>query len=114
MKLRRLLEGVRRLQQVGLAEHRPHELQADGQAPGRKAAGHRNAGNPAQVGGNGEDVRQVHGQRVIHLFPQTEGRGGSHGGGDHPALPERGLEVPADQGPHLGSFFIIGLIIAGG
>ena len=30
----RLLEGVGRLQQVGLAKHGPQELQADGQTPG--------------------------------------------------------------------------------
>ena len=74
---------------------------ADGQPGGGEAAGQRHAGQPGEVAADGEDVGEVHGQRVAGLLAQAEG-GGRRGGRDHQVdLLEGAGEVARDQRPDL-------------
>ncbi len=49
MKVRGLIKGVSRLQDLGFPKGGPRKLQADGQAPGTEAAGYEMPGMPARL-----------------------------------------------------------------
>ncbi len=99
-------------EQGGLVEGAPHQLQPDRQAPGQPA-GHREAGQGRQVAGDGEDVGQVHLQRVAGLLAQPEGRARRHRPGHHVAALEGGVEVAPDQGADLLGPQVVGVVVAG-
>ena len=107
----RLLVRGARPEKGRLVERAAEELQADGQTPG-EAAGERQAGEAGQVRGHGEDVGQVHLQRVAGLLAEAEGRAGRRRRGDSVAGLERGLEVAPDERAHLLGAEVVGVVVA--
>ena len=75
MMARGPLVGSARADERRLVEGAAEELQADGQ-PFRETARQRQAGQPRQVRGHGEDVGQVHLQGIAGLLADAEGRVG--------------------------------------
>ena len=65
----------RSAQQMFLREVRLEELQADGEAGLREAAGEREAGGAREVRAERVDVLEVHGERVGGQFVELERRG---------------------------------------
>src|SRR3990172_1730919 len=68
----RLLVGVCHLEDGRLVEGLPDELEPDRQASPCEPARDRHAGQARQVGGDREDVREVHLERVLGLLPNPE------------------------------------------
>ena len=68
------LERVANAEECVLRELRADQLQPHGQALG-EAARDREAGEPGHVRRNREDVREVHGERVLRLLADAEGDG---------------------------------------
>ena len=71
MPLCRLLVRVRDAQELRFLEGPPEQLQANRQTLPvqlREAAGQRDAAVTGEVGGDGEDVGQVHAHRVVAAF----------------------------------------------
>src|SRR5438067_13425208 len=82
--VRRLLVHAGDAEQPGFAEGGAEELKAEGEglvARG-EAAGEADAGDGGDVARDGEDVAEVHLQRVAGLLAGLEGRGGARGAGD--------------------------------
>src|SRR5262249_5212643 len=71
-----LFVGVRDLENRFFAERFAEELQADGQFwRFRKTTRNTDAANTREVTGDGEDVREIHLQRVVRFFTDLECRG---------------------------------------
>ena len=81
-----------------LAERFSQQLQADGEfGSSGEAAGDAHAADAGQVGGDCEDVDQVHLQRVIHLFADFEGGRGGGWANDRVHFFEGAQEILTDQ-----------------
>src|SRR5260221_11563612 len=80
-----------------LAPLRRQYLQAHGQTPAHPA-GHADAWEARQVAAEGEDIAEVHRQRVLGLRAQLEGDRGRGRADDGVALLERVVEVALDEG----------------
>src|SRR4030095_4210648 len=112
-------ESSRRLKRVTDAEQGrfievlSEKLQANGQTVCCLAAWHRDTGNSSQIGRDGEDVRQVHGQRIAAFLAQPEGRRGRRRRGDNIHLREGLLKILFDERSHFLGLQIIGIVIAG-
>ena len=68
---------VRDLEELGLGERLAEELQADGELAAfeiGKSARDRDAADAGEVGGDGEDIREIHLQRIVRAFTQFESR----------------------------------------
>src|SRR5215831_2465271 len=72
MKVRHRLKGCTNLQEHILAERRRNDLQSNGQLMACKPTGQRERRQAGQVHWNGEDIREVHLQRVSEALPETE------------------------------------------
>ena len=81
-----LLQAVRGVQQLGFLEVVANQLQPHGHATFAKACGHAHAGQTGQRCGQGEDVGQVVGQRVVAVLAQFPGHGGRHRAKDYTDL----------------------------
>ena len=73
-----LLEGMRQAEKRRFFKMSAHQLHADRQALPVKAGRESQPRHARQVGRQGEDVFQVHGQRVIAVAADLEGGGGRH------------------------------------
>src|SRR5882762_8555792 len=62
--------------QLRLVEGTPHKLEPDRKTGARHPRGETERGRPGQRSRDGEDVVQVHRQRIVDLLTQHEGRGG--------------------------------------
>ena len=71
---RRLLEHLGGAEQRRLVEGLADELQAERQAVFREARRHRDARQAGEIHRHGEDVVQVHGDGIVHLLADGEGR----------------------------------------
>src|SRR2546426_7662810 len=69
---RRLLVRVRSAQDAGLIERLANELETDREPLGAEPTRHRDCGEPRHVRRDGEDIVQVHRERVF-LLPVLEG-----------------------------------------
>src|SRR5262249_57601745 len=96
-----LLDDVRGGEQRRLVEEPAQELASERQPRPREARGERQPGNAREVRGDGEDVGQVHLQRLADLLAELEGRRGDGRHREQIALADRLLEVPADERPCL-------------
>ena len=88
------------------------QLQAQRQAVFGQAGRHRDARQPGQIHRHGEDVLQIHLDRIGGLGAHAEGRAGRGRGQQHVALLEGLLEVALDQGAQLLGAGVIGVVIA--
>ena len=109
--VRSLLIRVPDAQQRRLVEGPAQELHAHGQ-PADEPARQRQSRDAGEVGGHGEDVLQVHLQRVGRLLAEPERGRGRGGHGHDVALAERALEVAPDQRPHLLRAQVVGVVVA--
>ena len=107
------LVGRAGAQQRLLVERPPEKLEADGEARG-EAAGQRERGQAGEVRGHGEDVLEVHLQRVARLLAEAKGRRRRRGRRDRVARLEGALEVAADERPHLLRAQVVRVVVAGG
>src|SRR6266702_7964275 len=109
------LERARGAQEHRLVEGPADELQAHRHPLRRvQAAGQRDPGQRRQVAGHGEDVGEVHGERVGHLLAEPERDRGRHRSRDDVAVLEGALEVPPEQGADLLRPQVISVVVAGG
>ncbi|MPM22387.1 hypothetical protein SDC9_68839 [bioreactor metagenome] len=111
MEVRRLLQLVRRVEQLRFAKVIADELQAHGHATFAKTGGHAHAGQTGQRGGQGVDVGQIVGERVA-LAAELPGHGGRGGAGDDVAFLERGLEVVGDHAADFLRLQVVGVVVA--
>jgi hypothetical protein len=79
VKLRRLLEGSRQPKQCGLLERAAEKLKTQREAFGAQSRRNADPRQPGEVGGDGEDVGEIHLKRVVDLFAEPESGGGSGG-----------------------------------
>ena len=83
-----MLVGVGNVEEAGFVERLADELEADGEldaVDGGEAAGDGDAGIAREVGGDGENVREIHFQRVAGALAGLEsglGAGGADDGRD--------------------------------
>ena len=96
-----------------LAERRGQHLDADGQAVGAGAEGHRHGGVAGQVGRDRADVVEVHGERVGGLGAERERGGGRGRRQQHVEALVGGGEVAADQRADLLGLAVEGVVVAG-
>src|SRR5579862_2108735 len=110
----RLLVGMRHLEELAFGEWFPEQLQAYRQRAAidlREPAWDRDAADSGEVGGNGEDVREVHLQRIVTPVAGLE-RGLRRGRRDDGVAFLEGLgEIVADERAHLLGAEVIGVII---
>ena len=66
-----------------------------------------------QVGGQGEDIFQVHCQGIIGMVAELEGGGRRNWGGDYIHLFEGLFKIALDQCPHLLGFTVICVVVTG-
>lgn len=108
-----LFVDMARAQHALFAQRRAEQLQADGQALLVEPARHREAADAGQAGRQGEDIFEIHGQRVVGVGADAEGGGGRDRRGDDIDLRKGLVEVAADGGAHLLGLPIIGVVVAG-
>jgi hypothetical protein len=108
----RELELMRRAEQPRLREVRPDELQSQGQ-PVDETARRRHAGQSREVRADGVDVVQIHGDRVVDLGADGEGRSRRRGPGEQIHLLECGAKIVRDQAAHALCLQIVRIEIAG-
>ena len=92
----------------GLAD----QLQAQRQAVLGQTGGHRKPRQARQVHRHGENVVQIHGDRIGGLLAHAEGRARGGGGQQHVAAFEGLVEIALDQGAQLLGAGVIGVVIA--
>ena len=90
-----------------------HELDTDGQAVGGLSAGDADAAETGEAGGDRIDVREVHGEGIVGLFAELEGRGGGHGTDEDVDLREGDEEVLGEQGADLLRLTVVGVVVPG-
>ncbi len=73
-----LLESMRQLKEGRLFKMPAHQLHADRQILPVKTRRESQPGHTCQVGRQGEDIFQVHGQRVIAMAADPKGGRGRH------------------------------------
>ena len=100
-------------EEAAFVEGAAQELEADGQAIAH-AHGHGEAGQAGEVQRQGEDVHEVHLERIAGHFAHLPCRNGGDGGEEHVALLEGVEIVLADEAAHLGGLAVVGVVVAGG
>src|SRR5918992_4447769 len=109
-----LLERVRGPEHRRLIERLGDQLEADGKRiVRRQSAGHAYRGVAGEVDGNGEHIRQIHGERVGSALSEPERGGGRSGAGDEVDGLVGPLEVLNDQGAHFLRLAVVGVVVAG-
>src|SRR5574341_208146 len=108
-----LVSGCR-AQNRGFRERLTDHLEADRQAVRRKPARQRHRGHTRQVDGNREDIREVHLQRVLRLFADSERGRGRGRRDDHVHPLEGSIEVSLDQRAHALRLGIVRFIVTRG
>src|ERR1700733_12008198 len=113
---RRLLNRLAECEQRLLVERTADELQPERQAIARQACGRDKSWQTGHVDGHGEDVVEVHFDRIVRaLLTDPEGGGGGGGGQNRiDAVGEHALEVALDEGADFLRPYIIGVVVAGG
>ena len=114
MNVRVLFKIICRLDKRFFTEMISKKLHADGKAPGRKSAWHRYAGNTGQVGRQGENVGQIHRERIACFFPDFKGRGGGHRREEYITGLEGGFKIPGNKSPYLGGFSVVSIVVTCG
>ena len=109
----RLFVGVRHLQNLLFAELRPDQLESDREVRLREAAGEGDPARAGEVYGNGEDIGQIHFQRILRPLAELEGRLWAGGREQEIATLERLFKILPNQAPHLLSFAVISIGVAG-
>ena len=96
-----------------LVQRLADDLKAQRQAAAVDARGHRNARQAGEVGGDGEDVVQIHLQRIDLLVAQ--GEGGRRGGRrqDGVDLVPDGVEIHGDAAADLERADVVGVVESG-
>jgi len=84
-----------------LLEMPAHKLHADGQILVVEADRKSQAGHASQVGGQGENIFQVHGERIVTVLADLESGGGRYRSGNQVNILECALEIALDQSAHL-------------
>src|ERR1700691_531669 len=112
----RLLDRFAERKQRLLVEWTADELQPERQAFARKARGRDQSRQASHVDGHGEDVVEIHLDRVLRSFlADPERRGRSRGRQNTVAAAgESALEVPLDEGSNFLRPRVIGVIVTGG
>ena len=97
-----------------VGERRGHDLQPDRQVVVlRQARGHRHTAVPGQVQRQRAQIEQVHGQRIVDLLPEPEGRrGGGRRDQDVDALVGP-VEIGGDQRAHFLRLVVVRVVVAG-
>ena len=78
-----LFELMRHLQKKWFLEHVSNQLHANGQSPGVEAARDADGWESREIGGNGQQIRELHRQGVIRMGTVLEGRAWSGGREQH-------------------------------
>src|SRR5215831_20589709 len=112
MKVRHRLKGCTNLQEHILAERRRNDLQSNGQLLACKPTGHRERWQARQVHRNGEDIREVHLQRVSEALPETKRRGRRDRRQQGVTLRKGALKILPEERTQLLCLFVIGVVIA--
>ena len=97
----RLLVGVGDGEEVGFREGLTDELHADRQSALADSAGQAHSGQSGQVDVDGEDVAQIHLDRIVGLLADLEGGEGRGRRHQEVDFLEGVLEITADQGANL-------------
>lgn len=96
-----LLKGVGGLDDPFFLTRSSDDLKADGEPCGAEAAGDGNGRHTGEIHRDGEDIREVHLERILYLCPKAEGWGRGSRGDDHVALGEGLFKIRLDKCPHL-------------
>ena len=92
---------------------RPVNCRPTGRRVGGEAARHRDRRQAGQVGADGEDVRQIHLQRIVDALAEPERRRRARRHRDHVDRGEGRVVVAADQRAHLLRLQVVGVVVAG-
>ena len=106
------LELMRRAEQLRLREVRSDELQSHRQ-PVDEAARRRHAGQSREIRADGVDVVQIHGDRIVDLGADGEGRSRCRRPREQIHFLECGAKIVGDQAAHALRLQIIRIEIAG-
>ena len=98
-------------EQGALVKVRALKLDADGQTAAAEAPRHRYPRQTGQVGRQSENVREVHGQRVINFFSLLPGRSRRNRRNQQVTRLPGLSEIVEDQGPDLGRFLVVSIIV---
>jgi hypothetical protein len=96
-----------------LRELRAEDLQADRQSLGESAR-NRETGQAGHVGGDREQVGEVHGERVLRFLADREGDGGTRRAEQQVVVLERSGVLLRDHRAHLLGLSVERVVIAGG
>ena len=69
--LKGFLQAMTRFEKRLFSEMGGEHLDPHGKTVVRFAAGHGKTGDPGEIGGDGVDVREVHGDRIVRFFPRA-------------------------------------------
>ena len=105
--------GCAHLEDGGFVEVFAHDLDADRKAISGGAAGDADAADSGERGGDGVDIREVHGHGIVGFFTDFEGWRGSHGADDDIHLGKGFKEVAGDEGANLLRLLVVGVVVAG-
>src|ERR1700738_4873446 len=112
-KLRGTFQDLGDLQYRLLVEGAADDLQAERQPVAGERGRHRDRRQACQIRRHGEDVVQIHRDRVVGLLADRESRRRRSRGQDAVDQLERRREVARNQGAHPLRLQVIGIIIAG-
>ena len=115
MPFRGLLVGMADAEETAFSEGASQKLESYGKIDSvsvGKAAGEAQTADAGEVGGDREDVGQIHFEGIVGLLTQSEGRLGRGGGDDGVDLGEGLIEVAADQCPNYLSAEVVGIVVA--
>src|SRR5215471_293327 len=110
---RRVLHYMGEAEDSGFVEVFAQDLQADGQARLRLAAGDTDPRHADQIADYRIDVGQIHLQRIVSFFAQLKGWRGCGGSDNRVHLAEGLFKVASQQSADSLGFQVIGIVVAG-
>ena len=89
------------------------DLKTNGKPSVAESTGDGNSRQARQVDGDGQDIRKIHLEGILHLLTDHEGRCRRGRGQKRIELLKDSVEIPCDEGSHLLRLPVIGIIISG-
>jgi len=112
-EVRDLFPQVGEFQNGGFVPRSSYNLPAHGEFVFGKPYRNADGGNGCQVHRNGEDVGEIHINRVLELFAELKGGRGGGGGEDYVYLLEGVDKILVEQSLYLLRLQIVGVVVAG-
>src|SRR6185437_8086321 len=109
----RLFEGVGSAHNGGISQRCSHKLQPDWHIAFSESARHRDAWQTGEVDRDSGNVRQIHCQRVLCFFANTERNGRCNWRQQYIELLEFLIEFIFNQAPDLLRLLVVSIVIAG-